>query len=206
VTLQVTRQSRGHWSVILISHAITLNSHDGPLRLHLKTTQPSMTTTNITPSDIPHRCRLRDLGIEIGELPCGKYNSITDAGVLVGHATLISGDGKLIRGEGPVRTGVTVILPHDRDLWKERCSAGSFVLNGNGTVTGLDWLQESGLLEGPIALTNTFAVGDVYRSMLKWMISKYPALAASDDTYLPVIGECDDSRLNDIQGMYCCLY
>lgn len=152
-----------------------------------------------TPS---RRLRLRDLGVRPGVLPCGPKNAITDVGVLVGHTTLISGDGALMPGQGPVRTGVTVILPHGGDLWNERASAGSFVLNGNGSVTGLDWIQESGLLEGPIALTNTHSVGDVYSGLIRWMVRKHPDIGIDDDTYIPVVGECDDSPLNDIQGMH----
>lgn len=148
------------------------------------------------------RCRVRDLGVVIGKFPCGKHNSITDAGVLVGQVTLIDGEGKLTVGKGPIRTGVTAILPHSGDLWNKRCSAGCFILHGNGTVTGLDWLTESGLLEGPIVLTNTFSVGDAYRAIVRWMCNKYPAIANTDDTYLPVVGECDDSHLNDIRGSY----
>lgn len=148
------------------------------------------------------RCRLRDLGVQPGVYPCGTNNAITDAGVLVGHTTLISGDGKLVPGQGPVRTGVTVMIPHGGDVWNQRCSAGSFVLNGNGSVTGLDWIQESGLLEGPIALTNTHSVGDVYTGLIRWMISKQRDVGIEADTYLPVVGECDDSSLNDIQGFH----
>ena len=148
------------------------------------------------------RCRLRELGIVTGVLPTGPHNAITDAGVLVGHTTLISGDGELVPGKGPVRTGVTVIVPHPGDVWNVRASAGSFVLNGNGSVTGLDWIQESGMLDGPIALTNTHSVGDVYSGMVRWLIRKHPQIGITDDTYLPVVGECDDSPLNDIQGFH----
>ena len=149
------------------------------------------------------RCRLRDLGIKPGVLPTGANNAITDVpGVAVGHTTLIEGDGALVRGQGPVRTGVTVIIPHAGDLWNERVSAGAFVLNGNGALTGLDWLKESGFLEGPIALTNTHSIGDVYKAMIRWMVKTHPEIGVDDDTYLPVVGECDDSALNDAQGFH----
>lgn len=148
------------------------------------------------------RKRLRELGIVTGSLPTGKNNAITDAGVLVGHSTVVHGEGALEPGRGPARTGVTVIVPHKRDVWSERCSAGFFVLNGNGSVTGLDWIRESGLLEGPIALTNTHSVGDVYSGLLRWMVAKHPDIGVTEDTYIPVVGECDDSPLNDIQGFH----
>jgi D-aminopeptidase len=155
-----------------------------------------------TPKDAGTRCRLRDLGVRPGVYPTGPNNAITDAGVLVGHTTIIQGEGKLVPGQGPVRTGVTVVIPHTGDIWNQRASAGHFVLNGNGSVTGLDWIKESGLLEGPIALTNTHSVGDVYSGLLRWMMGKYPQIGIEDDTYLPVVGECDDSPLNDIRGMH----
>jgi D-aminopeptidase len=162
----------------------------------------NITIDSIEKNDQNKRMRLRDLGVQPGVLPTGPNNAITDAGVLVGHTTLIEGDGTLVPGKGPVRTGVTVIIPHRGDVWNSRASAGHFVLNGNGAVTGLDWIAECGLLEGPVALTNTHSVGDVYSGLLRWMVSKHPDIGVNDDTYLPVVGECDDSPLNDIQGMH----
>src|SRR5262245_35061673 len=100
--------------------------------------------------------RARDLGIIIGRYEPGANDAITDVkGVRVGHVTLISGEGKLEPGKGPVRTGVTVIVPADGDIWNEKLPAGSFVLNGNGEATGLAWVDEQGALEMPIALTST---------------------------------------------------
>src|SRR4051794_3967750 len=100
--------------------------------------------------------RASDLGIAIGSLPRGPLNAITDvAGVRVGHTTLIRGDGPLVVGDGPVRTGVTVVIPHDENPWDEGVFAGSHRLNGNGELTGLEWIRESGLLSSPIGLTNT---------------------------------------------------
>jgi D-aminopeptidase len=148
------------------------------------------------------RCRLRDLGLRPGVLPTGPNNAITDAGVLVGHCTVSHGDGALVPGRGPARTGVTVVIPHKGDLWTHRPSAGFFVLNGNGCVTGLDWINEAGLFEGPIGLTNTHSIGDVYRSIICWMQDKYPAIGITDDTTMPVVAECDDSALNDIRGFH----
>ncbi len=149
------------------------------------------------------RRRLRDLGLPMGIYPAGKLNAITDvAGVKVGQVTLRSGQGPLAVGKGPVRTGVTAIIPHSGDIWNERVSAASFVLNGNGCVTGLDWVNESGSLEGPVLLTNTLSVGSVYDAAISWMLRKYPGIGIDEDTYLPVVGECDDSSLNDIRGRH----
>ena len=147
--------------------------------------------------------RLQDLGIKIGKYQTGKWNAITDIeGVQVGHVTLVKGKGKLRPGKGPVRTGVTVVLPSKKGLWKNKFLAGSFVLNGNGEATGLMWIKESGTLETPIALTNTLNVGNVHKGMIQWMLSKYQKIGISDDTVVPVVFECDDSVLNDIRGMH----
>lgn len=149
------------------------------------------------------RQRARQLGVSVGSLPTGKRNDITDIeGVGVGHSTIIAGEGKHQPGEGPVRTGVSIILPHQKDLWNDRPSAGFFALNGCGEFSGAQWIDECGALEGPIALTNTHSVGDVARAMTEWMISKHPSIAREDDAYLPVIGECDDSTLNDLHGFH----
>lgn len=149
------------------------------------------------------RQRARQLGVIVGTLPTGARNDITDVGgVGVGHTTIIKGEGKHQPGVGPVRTGVTVILPHPGDLWNDRPSAGFFALNGCGEFNGAHWIDESGTLEGPIALTNTHSVGDVARAMTEWMISKHPSIAREDDAYLPVIGECDDSTVNDLHGFH----
>lgn len=149
------------------------------------------------------RKRLRDCGIAIGTYSTGRHNAITDVkGVRVGHVTLNSGSGKLVPGKGPVRTGVTAIIPHGGDLWNERVCANAFVLNGNGEMTGLHWVQEAGFLEGPILLTNTMNVPRVSDGAVTWMLSKYPGIGVDDDTYLPVVGECDDSSLNDAQGRH----
>lgn len=146
--------------------------------------------------------RLRELGIAIGQYQPGRLNAITDvAGVKVGHRTLISGEGPLKPGEGPVRTGVTVIIPRD-DVWHQKVPAGAFVLNGTGEMTGLAWVAESGFLEYPIALTNTLNVPRVANGVMSWMIRQYPEIGITDDTLTPVVAECDDSRLNDSQGRH----
>ncbi|MCC6140733.1 MAG: P1 family peptidase [Nitrospira sp.] len=148
------------------------------------------------------RQHARDLGVVIGSYSPGPFNAITDVpGVKVGHRTLISGEGALYPGTGPVRTGVTVIIPRD-DVWRKKVAAGSFVLNGTGEMTGLSWVAESGFLEYPIALTNTLNVPRVANGVMSWMIKQYPAIGIEDDTLTPVVAECDDGRLNDIQGRH----
>jgi len=148
------------------------------------------------------RQRVRELGISIGQYPPGPLNAITDvSGVKVGHTTLIRGEGPLKPGEGPVRTGVTVVIPRE-DVWHKKVAAGAFVLNGTGEMTGLSWVAESGFLEYPIALTNTLNVPRVANGVMSWMIGRYPEIGISDDTLTPVVAECDDGRLNDIQGRH----
>ena len=148
------------------------------------------------------RLRSRALGIVVGSYTPGPFNAITDvAGVTVGQTTLISGDGPLKPGIGPVRTGVTVVIPR-ADVWHKKVPAGSFVLNGTGEMTGLAWISESGFLEYPIALTNTLNVPRVANGVMSWMIARYPGVGITDDTLTPVVAECDDGRLNDIQGRH----
>jgi len=131
----------------------------------------------------------------------GELNAITDvAGVRVGHATLISGDGPLRAGEGPVRTGVTVVLPHDGDVWTEPVFAGAHRLNGNGELTGLEWIREAGMLGGAIGITNTHSVGVVRDALIE---AAARAHAMSDGIWaLPVVGETYDGALNDINGFH----
>jgi len=164
------------------------------------TLSPDFTVRADEPQE--HRVRARELGIVIGSYPTGPLNAITDvSGVKVGHATVIRGEGPLKPGEGPVRTGVTVVIPRD-DVWHKKVPAGSFVLNGTGEMTGLAWVAESGFLEYPIALTNTLNVPRVANGVMNWMIKRYPAIGITDDTLTPVVAECDDSRLNDSQGRH----
>jgi D-aminopeptidase len=112
--------------------------------------------------------RARERGIEIGTGTAGPRNAITDvAGVRVGHTTLVEGDGPLRVGQGPVRTGVTVIVPHEGDVWSDPVFAGCHRLNGNGELTGLEWIRESGLLGSVVALTNTHSVGVVRDALLQ---------------------------------------
>src|ERR1044071_360243 len=147
------------------------------------------------------RRRARELGLGRFWGPCGPHNAITDVpGVRVGHTPLISGDGPLVVGQGPVRTGVTVVVPHDGDVWAEPLFAGTATLNGNGELTGLEWVRESGLLSGPIGITNTNDVGKVRDALTS-------AAAASHNPgaqywCLPVAGETYDGHLNDIAGSH----
>lgn len=131
----------------------------------------------------------------------GPLNAITDvAGVRVGHTTLISGDGPLGPGEGPIRTGVTVIIPHDGDIWTEPIFAGAHRLNGNGELTGLEWIREAGMLAGAIGITNTHSVGVVHDALIEAAVRAH---AMSDAVWaLPVVGETYDGALNDINGFH----
>ncbi len=148
------------------------------------------------------RARLRELGFSIGRFPVGAHNAITDVGdVRVGHSTVIIGDGPLEVGKGPVRTGVTAVIPH-ADIFDNRVVAGGFVLNGAGEVSGITQVQEWGLLETPILLTNTMAVGKVSDAAVKWMTRKWPRIGGEDDVVIPLVGECDDSWLSDTVGRH----
>jgi D-aminopeptidase len=145
--------------------------------------------------------RARDLGIHIGLMEPGPLNAISDvAGVRVGHTTLISGDGDLVVGVGPVRTGVTVVVPHEGDLFGEAVYAGAHRLNGNGELTGLEWIREAGLLSSPIAITNTHSVGVVRDAIVT--AAARSANAAESAWSLPVVGETWDGWLNDIDGQH----
>jgi D-aminopeptidase len=150
------------------------------------------------------RCRARDLGIGLGRYKPGKFNAITDvAGVKVGHSTIVEGEaGPLVPGRGPVRTGVTAILPNPANVFEERVVGGGFILNGAGEVSGLTQLLEWGLIETPIFLTNTLSVGAVSDAAVKWMVERFPGIGGEHDVIIPLVGECDDSWLNDIAGRH----
>jgi D-aminopeptidase len=131
----------------------------------------------------------------------GLHNVITDVpGVRVGHTTLISGDGPLRQGEGPVRTGVTVVIPHDGDVWTEPVFAGAHRLNGNGELTGLEWIREAGMLAGAIGITNTHSVGVVHDALIEAATRSHPPGAPFWS--LPVVGETYDGALNDMDGFH----
>jgi D-aminopeptidase len=148
------------------------------------------------------RKRARDLGIKLGRLTPGRWNAITDVeGVRVGHTTLISGEGELRIGHGPVRTGVTVILPRPDDVAHNPVMAGYHVLNGNGEMTGTAWIQELGTINTPIALTNTHSVGVVRDALISYSVER--GNLAYDQTWsLPVVAETYDGLLSDINGMH----
>ncbi|MGZ4110392.1 MAG: DmpA family aminopeptidase [Actinomycetota bacterium] len=144
--------------------------------------------------------RYRDLGLTVGLLAPGPSNAITDVdGVRVGLTTSIRGEGPLVVGEGPVRTGVTVIVPHD-GIGAEPVYAGCHRLNGNGELTGLEWVRESGLLTTPVALTNTHSVGTVRDAL----VAADVRADRPDPVFwsLPVVGETYDGSLNDIDGFH----
>jgi D-aminopeptidase len=145
--------------------------------------------------------RARDLGISIGLGTPGPLNAITDVpGVRVGHTTLIRGEGPLVVGEGPVRTGVTVVVPRERERWREPVFAGCHRLNGNGELTGLEWVRESGMLTSPVAITNTHSVGVVRDALVAASVDG----PRRDDAWwsLPVVGETYDGTLNDMNGFH----
>ncbi|MCA9636069.1 MAG: P1 family peptidase [Myxococcales bacterium] len=149
------------------------------------------------------RVRARQLGIRIGHYRPGRYNSITDvSGVRVGHATLVRGEGPLHVGEGPVRTGVTAILPNNGDIFHNRVVGSGFILNGAGEVSGLTQVMEWGLFETPLLLTNTLSVGACSEALVKYMVGRYPSIGNEHDVIIPVVGECDDSWLNDAAGRH----
>ncbi len=148
--------------------------------------------------------RARDLGVPFDGTP-GPLNAITDvAGVEVGHKTIVKGSGKLVRGKGPVRTGVTAILPRGRTY--DPVFAGWHALNGNGEMTGTTWITESGFLEGPVMITNTHSVGVVHDAVIEWQVKNkfYEALPGEPDVFwsLPVVAETWDGDLNDINGFH----
>ena len=143
------------------------------------------------------RPRARGMGIRIGTLATGKYNAITDvSGVRVGHVTLNRGSGPLEVGKGPVRTGVTAVVPN-QDVYLNRVFASAVVLNGNGEMTGVEWINERGLLEVPVVLTNTLSVGEAYSGVIQYMLKQN-----INRVPLPVVAECYDGGLNDIAGQH----
>ncbi len=139
------------------------------------------------------RARLRELGIVVGRYPTGKYNAITDVpGVLVGHSTLIYDMPRV------ARTGVTVIIPRDGDIWTNHAFAAYYVFNGNAELTGAHWIDEGGMLTSPIGLTNTHQVGSVRDMLIAWEREQY----AREGMLLPVVTETYDGWLNDIDAFH----
>src|SRR6267378_6014283 len=164
----------------------------------------SLTITSLisAQSNPPVKPRARDLGVPFDGMP-GPLNAITDvSGVTVGHTTLIFGEGKLQVGKGPVRTGVTAVLPRGKDSMTNSVFAGWWSLNGNGEMTGTTWVAESGFLEGPVMITNTHSVGVVRDAVIQWRVNH----GQPDPTVywwsLPVVAETWDGWLNDINGFH----
>jgi D-aminopeptidase len=161
-------------------------------------------TTYSQGTDAQSSPRARDLGIPFDGTP-GPFNAITDIkGVTVGQHTLISGEGKLVVGQGPIRTGVTAILPRGKSY--DPVFSGWYALNGNGEMTGTTWVEESGLLEGPVMITNTHSVGVVRDAVIKWQYQNnlFDPLPDDPDVFwsLPVVAETYDGDLNDINGFH----
>ena len=149
------------------------------------------------------RPRCRDLGLVTGFLPTGPMNTITDIpGVLVGHSTIIEGEGALVPGHGPIRTGVTAIRPHPGNLFQEKVRGAIHVINGFGKAAGIAQVQELGVFETPIILTNTLSVGVAWDALCEYMLDQNPDIGVSTGTVNPVVLECNDGYLNDIRGRH----
>ena len=145
------------------------------------------------------RPRATDLGLQIGLLPPGAHNTITDVeGVSVGHVTLVEGDGDLLAGQGPVRSGVTVVLPHSGNIFRQKVTATVHVVNGFGKSVGFLQVAELGVIESPIALTSTLSTWRAADGMVDYMSRANPGILS----FNPVVGECNDGFLNDIIGRH----
>lgn len=157
----------------------------------------------MNPTPDCERARLRDLGFPTGLLPTGPNNAITDVpGVRVGHKTIIRGEGNLVPGEGPVRSGVTSIIQHGGPLWHTRVKAAVDILNGSGEVAGRVFVDEMGEMDSPILLTSSFNVPRVADATLSYMIRAVPALGRVAGYAHPVVAECSDMMLSDMQGRH----
>ena len=168
-------------------------------RLILATLLPALLAAPAAAADKP---RARDLGVPFSGTP-GPLNAITDvAGVTVGHTTLLSGSGALVRGKGPVRTGVTAVLPRGSKVDAEPVFAAWLPLNGNGEMTGTTWVEESGQLYGPVMITNTHSVGVVRDAVIAWAVQNVKRDDEYDTWSLPVVAETWDGWLNDINGFH----
>ena len=155
----------------------------------------------LTATPVAAKPRARDLGVPFNGTP-GPLNAITDVrGVEVGQVTIVSGEGKLVRGQGPVRTGVSVVFPRGKGS-PDPVFAGWYALNGNGEMTGTTWIAESGFLEGAVLITNTHSVGTVRDAAIEWYLRRFPEQAAEGRFSLPVVAETWDGFLNDIFGFH----
>ena len=147
----------------------------------------------------PNRPRAREIGIQIGVLPTGELNGMTDVpGVKVGHVTRIVGEGPLSPGNGPIRTGVTAILPHDGNIFREKVTATAHIINAFGKSIGLPQLLELGNIETPILLTGTLNVWTAADALVDYVSAQNPGVYS----FNPIVGECNDSFLNDILGRH----
>jgi len=146
-----------------------------------------------------NRIRLRELGINIGRYKTGEYNAITDvAGIKVGHVTL----NETKEDGAKVRTGVTAILPHGGNLFKEKVIASTFVINGFGKTVGTIQVEELGVIESPILLTNTLSVSAALEGTIRYLLDQNPEIGNTTGTVNVVVGECNDGYLNDIRGLH----
>jgi D-aminopeptidase len=149
------------------------------------------------------RSRCREFGLRLGILDPGPKNTIGDVGeVRVGHVSLVSGEGKVVPGKGPVRTGVTVIVPHRGNVWRDRPKAMWDTINGCGELTSAVTMREFGVIETPIALTNTMCVGNAVMGLIEAVLEANPEAAKEEDAVAPTVSECDDSFLNDARGLH----
>ena len=163
---------------------------------------PRFRTGSVPDESDGRRARLRDLGIIIGRFEPGPHNAVTDVqGVKVGHTTNIEGSGPLRPGVGPVRTGVTAILPRGGREFLKKCAAGVSILNGNGEMTGFVRIRETGLLETPVFLTGTANIGIVYDAALTWLFEQDPETGVSNSVPVPVVAECWDG-MGDTEGRH----
>ena len=157
-----------------------------------------ITLVGLTPAPEP-RVRARDFGITLGSMTTGPLNAITDvSGVLVGHSTIVRGDGALTVGDGPVRTGVTAVLPR-KDIWFNAVFGATYTLNGDGEMTGTHWIRDLETVAHPILITNTASIGSVHEAAMAYMNERHPG---RDWGFLPIVAETWDGRLNDIRGLH----
>src|SRR5256885_447850 len=170
------------------------------LALNARAREPQQTLARSTSAT--KIVRARDLGVPFDGTP-GPLNAITDvAGVEVGYTTIIRGEGKLVVGKGPVRTGVTAIIPRGHDSLNDPVYAAAFSFNGNGEMTGTHWIEESGFLEGPIVITNTHSVGSARDAVIQWRIKHGASDASGYWWSLPLVAETWDGWLNDTNGFH----
>lgn len=147
--------------------------------------------------------RFRDLIPIRYHLPPGRFNALTDVpGVRVGHVTRIEGEGELRVGQGPIRTGITAILPHAGNIFRKKVPAAVYTINGYGKATGFEQIRHLGVIESPICLTSTLNVGKVWDALVSYAIRENPDIAIATSNVSPVVGECNDNFLNDGQGRH----